>query len=96
MRAVFHPHADQEMVRAARWYENQRSGLGKDFLDEVEAAVARVRADPSTYAQIAKGIRQHLVHRFPYAVLYRLEEDRVYILAVMHLHRDPEYWQDRL
>jgi len=40
-------------------------------------------------------IRRALVHRFPYGVLYVLERDRLLIIAVMHLHRQPGYWQNR-
>ena len=37
-----------------------------------------------------------LVESFPYAVLYSTDREHTYILAIMHLHRRPGYWQDRL
>jgi toxin ParE1/3/4 len=40
-------------------------------------------------------VRRCLVNRFPYGVLYSVESDRVYVLALMHLHRRPGYWKDR-
>jgi hypothetical protein len=32
----------------------------------------------------------------PYAVIYREDADEIVVLAVMHLHRRPDYWTDRL
>jgi hypothetical protein len=29
-------------------------------------------------------------------IIYAVDEEVLFILAVMHLHRDPEYWKDRL
>jgi len=40
-------------------------------------------------------VRRCLTHRFPYGVLYSIEPSTIYILAVMHLHRDPDYWKHR-
>ncbi|MBA3346286.1 MAG: type II toxin-antitoxin system RelE/ParE family toxin [Gemmatimonadales bacterium] len=35
------------------------------------------------------------LRRFPYSLLYRIETDRIYVLAVMHHRRRPGYWTDR-
>ncbi len=93
---VFHPEADAEMAASARWYDQRSPGLGKRFLSEVRAATARIAASPEAWGLAAEGIRRHLVHRFPFGILYREETDRIYILAVMHLHREPEYWRHRI
>jgi hypothetical protein len=36
-----------------------------------------------------------LVHRFPFAILYRVERVALYVIAVAHLHRRPNYWRGR-
>ena len=33
---------------------------------------------------------------FPFQVLYRVTEERIVILAVMHESRNPDYWTDRM
>ena len=94
-RAVFHPEAESEMLASARWYEERCAGLGAAFLSEVEAAIGRISATPDAWAIVSDQIRRYRLHRFPFAVLYRPEPDRIYILAVMHLHREPGYWEHR-
>ena len=34
--------------------------------------------------------------RFPYGVMYGIDEDTIIVIAVAHLHRDPRYWIDRI
>ena len=48
------------------------------------------------WTEIAPGIRRCLLKRFPYAILYSQEADALFIYAVMHMHRDPDYWRHRI
>jgi len=92
----FHPEAEQELEEAAAWYEEHRVGLGVDFLTEIYGTIHRIVRHPMAWPPLKKGVRRALVHRFPYGVLYGLEEEHVFIVTVMHLHRRPGYWQDRI
>ena len=47
------------------------------------------------WVEIEPGIRRVLVHRFPFAVLYAGNGDGLFVLAVMHLRREPNYWAHR-
>jgi hypothetical protein len=51
---------------------------------------------PFMWPEVDVEVRRCLVHRFPYGVLYSIEPDGIFILAVMHLNRDPDYWKHRL
>ena len=71
MRSVwFHPDADAEMTEAAQYYEQRAFGLGLSFLDAVEAAVDKLLQEPEAYGLVGDEIRQKLVDRFPYSLLY--------------------------
>ena len=96
MKAVFHHEAQADLSSAARWYEDQSAGLGRQFREEARAAISRILEAPEAFGAIEGEIRCHILHRFPYGVLYQIHADRVFIAAVMHLHRDPEYWRHRL
>jgi plasmid stabilization system protein ParE len=88
--------AELEMLDAARYYESQSPQLGVDFLEKVESAVRDVKQNPERWPVIRLDIRRRLVHRFPYGILYRVAPDEIVIVAVMHLHRRPDYWVDRV
>ena len=87
--------AEQEMVDAAVYYELQVRGLGADFLDKIESAIADIAENSERWPIVRSDIRRRLVHRFPYGLLYRVDPDEVLVLAVAHLHRHPTYWVGR-
>jgi len=88
------------MAEAARWYERHRVGLGVDFLDAVDAAVARIAEAPGVGSQVPGisdlSIRRRPVRRFPYHVVYLELPDRLQVLAITHDRRKPAYWVGRL
>jgi len=88
--------AEQEMHEAACFYEDRSPGLGRDFLDEVERTVESIVKHPHSGPRISGNIRRRILRRFPFGVLYAMEPTRIVIVAVMHLRREPGYWQDRI
>ncbi len=89
MRVVSHPDADAEPEAAALWYEQRQPGLGDDFLDEFERTLRRIVAEPERWRKIRRDNRKLNFHRFPYALVYSVRADAIYLKAVMHLHRRP-------
>ncbi len=87
--------AEVEMLDAAKYYELQATGLGDDFLDKIDAAIQDIGANPERWPIVRANVRRRLVHRFPYALLYRVDPNEIVIQATMHLHRRPDYWIDR-
>ncbi|RLE28093.1 MAG: type II toxin-antitoxin system RelE/ParE family toxin [Acidobacteria bacterium] len=95
MTFSFHPEAEAEFNQAIDYYEEIDPGLGWDFAVEVNSTVQRTIAFPNAWPVIEGEIRRSLVRRFPYGVLYSEENGQIYIVAVMHLHRHPDYWKMR-
>jgi len=92
----FHPEAEAEFVQATEYYEECGAGLGYDFAVEVYSAIERIMAYPKAWPIIEKDIRRSLLRRFPYGLLYAEENQELFIVAVMHLHREPDYWKHRM
>jgi plasmid stabilization system protein ParE len=90
------PEAELDLTAAFRWYEGQRPGLGREFLQCVEHVFQRICETPELHAVTYNEVRQTLVRRFPYVVCYVLEADCVDVVAVFHGRRDPNTWQSRV
>ena len=88
--------AEIEMTEASIFYEAATSGLGGEFLDEVQRVVEIVREHPELGRSIEPGFRQVLLHRFPFSLIYSVEVDTILIVAVAHQRRWPDYWRDRI
>lgn len=94
-RLISEPPADADVEAAFEWYENERPGLGLEFLDELRAAYNRIADGPHKYQELRGGIRRALLRRFPYAVYFAIEGEVVVVVAVLHASRDPAEWQRR-
>ena len=92
----FHREAREEYVQAAQDYAAVSPELGGRFYDEIERLIAEVCQWPEAYRCIRPPVRRHFSTTFPYGILYENKPNVVRILAVMPLHRDPDYWVHRI
>ena len=95
MKVIFSELAVAEFEDATRFYEAQFKGLGKRFRMEIAKASARISEYPKAWSTERGEVRKCLLHKFPYKLLYSIEIDHVFIIAVAHQHRNPDYWVDR-
>jgi toxin ParE1/3/4 len=87
--------AARELAAAAEYYNRAVPGLGMEFLNEIERTIARIIRHPEAWMKISQHHRRCRTRRFPYAIIYAVENDVVIISAVMHGHRHPDYWKSR-
>lgn len=93
---ILRPHALEDLRKAYAWYEEQRPGLGEEFLRCVDACLNRIARMPELHAIVRDNYRRALVRRFPYAVFYEHTEGITTVYAVFHCSQDPDKWRERL
>lgn len=93
---IIRPEAEADLAEGFDWYEERRSGLGEEFLNEVQTRLRKIEENPLRHAVVYRNARQALIRRFPYKVLYLFEGDRVEVLGVVHVKRQPQFWQKRV
>jgi plasmid stabilization system protein ParE len=96
LRIVFRRAAKSEFEDAAVWYDEQRFGLGEEFIVEIEQAIANAAAAPQRYPVVFGDIRRAVARRFPFSVYFRVRSDAMVVLAVFHGRRNPAIWQRRV
>lgn len=87
--------AAAEILDAYQWYEERAQGLGMAFERAVDASLAAIMRNPTTYPVVYNQLRRALLRRFPYSLYYLLMERKVVIVACLHSSRDPKEWQKR-
>ena len=87
--------AEVEMNEASSFYEEVTAGLGIDFLTDVQVCIDTLRQHPHLGHAVGDGLRRLLLRRFPFSLIYSVEEDAILIVAVAHYGRRPEYWKER-
>jgi hypothetical protein len=87
--------AAAELAEAVAYYDGLLGGLGSEFAAEIRSGLRRIEEYPKAWPLIEDDIRRYRLNRFPYGLVYMLHQTEIVILAVMHLHREPDYWKER-
>lgn len=95
MKVIFSKYAKQELDDAVHYYELEYEGLGRRFRQEVKKAAIRISEYPMAWSVERGDVRKCLLHKFPYKLLYSIEENHIFVIAVAHQHRKPDYWIER-
>lgn len=96
MRALFDPQAQTEFNEARQQYELKNAGLGEEFAESVRQGLRRVLAQPLSCPIEVSVFRRLVLKRFPYKLMYSVEADYVYVLAVAHQRQQQNYWYSRI
>jgi plasmid stabilization system protein ParE len=95
MQVVVRPAAAADIDEAFLWYEDQRPGLGDEFLAAAHTLIDVVAQHPLRYPVVRRSTRRALLRRFPYAIYFRTYDEVVVVVACMHGRRNPRRWQVR-
>ncbi|MBV4359826.1 type II toxin-antitoxin system RelE/ParE family toxin [Pinibacter aurantiacus] len=79
-----------DMRDAFEWYEQQKTGLGFELIDEIESGFEQICNSPFHYSSINEHFRKLKIKRFPYLVIYEVEALKVIIIAVRHSSKKPK------
>lgn len=92
---IVRPAAEADLQSAFEWYEQQRTGLGLEFLFEVDAACQTIKQRPDSFPLVLHRMRRAIVSRFPYFVFYSADASNVIVHGVFHHRRHPRNWKQR-
>ena len=95
---VLRREAQIELDEIFIWYEEQKIGLGLDFINEFEATINKITHNPYYASYIEIDARSASLKKFPYEIIYRIDEVnwQVRIIAIIHQRRNPTWFRRRL
>jgi toxin ParE1/3/4 len=94
-QVIVRPEAVREVQAAFDWYEERSAGLGLEFLRAADACLAGVQRNPQAFPKVYKAVHRVLMRKFPYALFYLIEEEKIVVVACFHAKRDPIDWLRR-
>ena len=92
----FLDEASAEYEEAFDWYFARSEAGASNFANELAQAIDMIAEAPQRWPAGPYGTRKFLLHRFPFAVVYRELPSAIQVLAVAHAHRRPGYWKIRI
>jgi toxin ParE1/3/4 len=84
-----------DLRHAARWYEERAVGVGTALVLAIDRAISKVLEAPQRWPSLGSSYQHYVLRRYPYSVVYRVREDVVFIVAIAHHSRTPNYWHGR-
>jgi hypothetical protein len=87
------PIAKAELLESIEWYNEQKKGLGLDFISEIEKSLRIIENKPTLFAKIYKEYRMVLTDRFPFEIFYSVESNNIIIHHIFHASRNPKIWK---
>lgn len=94
-RIVYLAEALRDVQDAFAWYEQQRRGLGDEFILELVRAEERILRSPTAFRVLHRETRRFSLHRFPYQLLYRVAGDVIVVVGCFHVRRSPRVTRER-
>ncbi|NJK53027.1 MAG: type II toxin-antitoxin system RelE/ParE family toxin [Leptolyngbyaceae cyanobacterium SU_3_3] len=95
-KLIIQPEAELDIQDAFEWYEAQTLGLGSEFIRAIDTSLSSIGRNPLAYQVVYKQVRQILIRRFPYRILYVFDRDLITVIACFHSKRNPKSWKTRL
>ena len=97
MKSVtIHSEATEELDNAIKYYEKQKMGLGLDLLSEIEQVLEKIKINPNLGTDhTIEGVSRYVIRRFPYIIFYVEFEAFIWLVAIAHGKRKPDYWKKR-
>ena len=82
--------AKEDIREIVLWYNSQKVGLESDFLSSLEVAIKRINVNPYTYQIYFRHIRAIILRRFPYRIIYKINDEIIIVIGVFHTSRNPK------
>ena len=93
---ILKPGAEEDIDGIFKWYEEQRLGLGYEFLVSTDQCINTIQSNPHFSFNVTDTVRRAVIPRFPYNIYYTIEGDFIFIHVIMHQFRNPDIWQTRI
>ncbi len=90
---LIRPEAEADVQEAWRWYHTRSPLTATRFLDTLEALLQVVQEQPQSFRTVRGALHRALLPRFPFAVYFDVEADRIRVVAVLHVRRRPRRWR---
>jgi plasmid stabilization system protein ParE len=93
---TYHPAVADDLKSATRYYDAISTDLGNRFRDVIRSRLQDVRNRPESFGVVRDEFRAAGVRRFPYVILFTVDDERVLVVGIFHAHSDQQGWFARL
>lgn len=93
---IVKPKAQQDIRKAISWYRDQSRNLPEKFIEKVDESLEKIQGNPEHYQKRYNEIRIAFTRKFPYGIYYTVEENTIFVHAVLHTKQNPKTAEKRI
>ena len=93
---IIKPKAQQDIRKAIEWYREQNKKLPEQLLSKIDDCLEKIENNPEYFQKRYKEIRIAFTKKFPYAIYYTIDENKIYVHAFLHTKQNPDTAQKRV
>ncbi len=95
-RITIRRDAELDIDYAYKWYENNQIGLGEEFLIKLTESLKKIAEFSKMFPIVHRSLRRAFINKFPYGIFYMEQDESITVIAVMHVRKNPNNWQERI
>jgi mRNA-degrading endonuclease RelE of RelBE toxin-antitoxin system len=85
----------EDLDIAFSWYSEIHVELAKDLVFKFKEALSKIELNPFLSQNLSSGFRKVNLHRFPYKLIFEINDTEIIVVALAHHKRKPGYWKNR-
>jgi plasmid stabilization system protein ParE len=91
-----HPEASEELEEVLQRLADDTLWQAGRFADIYHSALKKICSHPECSHYVWQEFRRFNLRPFSVALIYRHRENEIFLVALMHERRDPDYWKSRV
>ena len=93
---VIKQEAKTEITEAYEWYESKQHKLGKRLISVLDNYFSTIKKSPKQFPKVLNNMRQATIKKFPYIIIFEIENNEIIVFAVFHSSQNPEKWESKI
>jgi len=94
-RIILASTAEKDIEEIIEWYGKENNDISRKFIHELEEQLQIIALNPFLFQEVYKNYRKANTGKFPYKIVYRIEDESILVAAIFHNKREPKIWQKR-
>jgi plasmid stabilization system protein ParE len=95
-RIKFDPAVKSDLRKIKRFYEKKQTGLGEDFITRARRQFEQIARHPLAHPIVEEDVRKIDVGKFSFEIYYLVDDEKIFVFAVIHKRRHQDTWKRRL
>ncbi len=94
-KLIFRPLAKDDIQKSVDYYDLINPKLSDIYLKELDDTINNIQNKPEAFQKQLGEIRVAFLKRFKFGIYYKLYDQTIVVLAVLHTSRNPQIWKKR-